>query len=1096
MTAIAVAVLGACSGGKISSTSSEPNSDSNPEPSKGGETDSCEGCTIDDVCYPEGTPDPSSECQACRPDKSTSKWSSLADGTVCDDGLFCNGTDSCQDGQCEATGTEPCGDGVSCNGAESCSETAQTCAATAPTCDDGALCNLETDSCEVTCAGCAVGGICYPSGALNPGNGCESCLPEQSRSSFSPLEDGAFCDDGLFCNGTDSCQEGTCTAPETNPCGDGVSCNGDEVCDEENNACSAGSPTCSAGTFCSPATDTCALTCAGCLVDDICHADGALNPLNACETCDIEESTTAFSAVADGASCTDGTFCNGTDSCQSGTCTPEGSNPCDDSVSCNGTESCNEETNSCGPGTATCGAGTFCDTGSDSCELTCDGCLIGGSCYADGAVNPLNTCEACDVATTATAFSDLANGTLCSDGAFCNGMDSCQAGTCTSAGKNPCDDSVSCNGTESCNETSDACLPGTSSCGDGTYCDASADSCEATCAGCLVGGVCYSPDAVSTGNACQICDTDQSTTAFVNATDDAACGYNAACTGGTCGCESGWVQVDGYCSLAAISADDETWTGTVYTGLVATIPTVNLLSNDTNNQGEDSELRIVAVKDANNGTVILDGNNIKFTGTDPGAGSFTYVVQAGSDTSTQTEVVVDLTVTAAPAVIALDDSFSVQQGETLPIGATSLLSNDVGSNLTVTAVSSPVGGTVSLSGTTISFESTGVSGEPAQFTYTVEDNAAQSSSGTVFITATPLPPLNGYLFEDLATFDAFRTTYSPPTVLGIFNTWGRFDGNTYWADGTLATGTAATWTLIADEDGDLNIDGDLDGDTVDDNQTSFTSGSYTVNGDIDGDGAFDPRFMQTNNGGYNGFVSPDTYDEYTHEVTLWSLDGDDDMVGVMLAYDTGGGSGALYVARTKGGYTPPSLGWGLIDGYTPLVNLSVDGVSGGWSGAASRVKVVRQDDLIQIYCTPWMTDASSFFSPLAYDPDSLIEIDLSSTTDNIRYVSGAVEQLVSRDLTRYRGAKSYGYVNESQARSSYIDVRFEGSIVSDVLVYMKTESPANIFNASEVWRYSGGSWALTGESVQDVFGFVRTVTEPSTGNEFIIRRNEVEWANP
>ena len=49
---------------------------------------------------------------------------------------------------------------------------------------------------------------------------------------------------------------------------------------------------------------------AGCLVLATCHADGALNPANACEICDVAVSRTAFSPN-DGRACDDGAFCTG-----------------------------------------------------------------------------------------------------------------------------------------------------------------------------------------------------------------------------------------------------------------------------------------------------------------------------------------------------------------------------------------------------------------------------------------------------------------------------------------------------------------------------------------------------------------------------------------------------------------------------------------------------------------------------------------------------------------------------------------------------------------------------------------------------------------
>ena len=1052
----------------------------------------CAGCVVDGICYANGSPNPQNACEVCEVATSTIAFTAVADGVVCENGVFCDGVDTCQAGVCTAPGTNPCDDGIACNGSETCSETLNQCTAGAPSCGPGLACVPETDSCDVTCAGCIIEGICYPEGAKNPENACEACVTATSAVAFSAIADGTVCDNGAFCDGTDTCQSGVCTAPNINPCDDGASCNGGETCSESSDSCRAGMATCGAGLVCSPDTDSCGATCAGCLVNGVCHADGSTNPTNSCEVCDADVDATHFVAVSDGIACDNGAFCDGSDTCLAGVCTAPNTNPCDDAVSCNGTETCNETTNKCGAGVPTCGAGLSCSPDTDSCESTCAGCLVNGVCYAQGSSNPTNGCEVCNVSQSTSSFVSATDGALCTDGLFCNGMDSCQSGVCTPTGTNPCNDGVSCNGTETCNETSDMCGAGATTCSTGQYCDTSADSCTATCNGCSISGVCYPDGIANPTNACEVCNVAASSSTWTGLADGTSCGYNAVCGGTTCGCVGGWIETGGYCTTHTITAMDETWSGDVFVGIQSTIPKVNLLANDVNNVGQNSELSIVAVKDAVNGTVTMSGANVLFTGTAAGSGSFVYVVQAGTDPSTQVEVKVSFTVQAAPPVIAVADSRSVQQGEQLPITTASLLTNDVGNSLTVVSVQNPIRGTVSLSGTAITFVSTGIAGEPAEFEYTVQDNLSNQATGKVYITATPLPGVEGYIYDDYALFDSKRTTYTPPTVRSIFDTWGRFNENVYYAGGTAAAGTAASWTLIADEDNDGNIDGDLDGDTVQDNKTSFVSSGQTINGDINGDGTFDARFMQTANGVYNGFVSPQSYDTYTHEVTLWSLDPDNDMVGVMIAYDTGGGAGTLHVDRTAGGWAP-NQGWGLMVGKTVLVNLNINGTGTGWSGRASRVKVIRQGDLIQVYCTNWMTSAASFFTPPAYNPDSLIEIDLSTTTNNIRYSVGGTPMTASADLTRFRGAHPYGYVNESQALTSYIDVRFDGGIQSDVLVYLTSKQPGlNIWDDSEVWRYTSGSWNLTSESVQDVFGFVRPVTEPGTGNIYQVRQTEVE----
>jgi len=88
----------------------------------------------------------------------------IADGRACDDGLYCNGTDTCSSGTCNAHSGDPCAGAA-------CDETTRTC---------------RTDP-------CATG-------------------------------DGGPCDDGVFCNGADSCAGGACGSHSGSPCSGGAVC--------------------------------------------------------------------------------------------------------------------------------------------------------------------------------------------------------------------------------------------------------------------------------------------------------------------------------------------------------------------------------------------------------------------------------------------------------------------------------------------------------------------------------------------------------------------------------------------------------------------------------------------------------------------------------------------------------------------------------------------------------------------------------------------------------------------------------------------------------------------------------------------------------
>lgn len=151
-------------------------------------------------------------------------------------------------------------------------------------------------------------------------------------------------------------------------------------------------------------------TCAGCVIDSQCYDDQEANPDNPCQVCDLSTSADAWTD-ADGASCDDGLYCNGADTCLAGACTEHAGDPC-----------------------YTIG---LCDEDADNCDGVCDGCLIGSSCYVDGETNPDEVCEICDVNASATSWTNN-DGAACDDDRFCNGADTCGGGSCSEHVGDPC----------------------------------------------------------------------------------------------------------------------------------------------------------------------------------------------------------------------------------------------------------------------------------------------------------------------------------------------------------------------------------------------------------------------------------------------------------------------------------------------------------------------------------------------------------------------------------------------------------------------------------------------------------------------------------
>ena len=184
-----------------------------------------------------------------------------------------------------------------------------------------------------------------------------------------------------------------------------------------------------------------------------------------------------------------------------------------------------------------------------------------------------------------------------------------------------------------------------------------------------------------------------------------------------------------------VATDDS---ATVDEGGTLSITAAALLANDSD--AEDARLEISAVGDAVNGAASLDGTTITYRhdGSETTAGSFTYSVSDGEDTAAATVTIAVSPVNDPP--VATDDSATVDEGGTLSIEASVLLANDSDAEnaaLTISAVGGAVNGTVSLDGSTITYEHDGSETTSGGFTYTVSDGE-DTATALVAITVTPV----------------------------------------------------------------------------------------------------------------------------------------------------------------------------------------------------------------------------------------------------------------------------------------------------------------------------------------------------------------------
>jgi hypothetical protein len=565
-------------------------------------TDSCDGaghCSKHSGQICPG-PDGDANCAESCSDAAGGCTGPDPNGSPCDDGIFCNGTDTCLNGTCSVHSGNPCAgpDGDS-NCSESCSELNKTCTAPDPdgsVCNDGVFCN-GSDHCLGGACNVHSGNPCP--GPDGDGNCSESCN-EGNNTCTAPDPDGAACNDGLFCNGTDSCHSGSCSAHSGSPCpGPDGDANCAESCNEQGKTCNApdpnGSP-CEDGLFCD-GTDTC--QSGHCSAHSGNPCPGPDGDANCSETCS-EPLKSCEGADANGSPCNDGIFCNGTDSCLNGSCSVHSGNPCpgpDGDANCS--ETCNEQTAACtapDPDGSPCSDGSFCD-GADSCSGGACSIHAGNPC--PGPDGDANCSESCDENKHACTAPDP-DGSACDDGLFCDGTDTCAGGNCSqhsapacpgpdgdsdcsescsdsAAGctgpdpnGSPCDDGIFCNGadfcqngacsghagspcpgadgdgncSESCNENTKACDapdPDGSACDDGVFCNG-ADSCDGGLCGFHPGDPCPGPN--GDGNCSQSCNEQakacEGPDPDGSACDDAVfCNGADTCSGGACSVHAG-----------------------------------------------------------------------------------------------------------------------------------------------------------------------------------------------------------------------------------------------------------------------------------------------------------------------------------------------------------------------------------------------------------------------------------------------------------------------------------------------------------------------------------------------------------------------------
>jgi hypothetical protein len=399
-----------------------------------GEDTGCIVCSSDADCddHNECTDD-SCQGQACVHDP-------VAEGTVCDDGLWCTddgsgGGDVCVAGRCVGQVERDCsaaGDDQ-CNGF-ACDEQADACVAVpvddGTECDDGQWCT-EDDECT--------GGVCAGAQRDCSAESRECvegvCNEDLDRCEGRPMADDEPCDDGEYCTVGETCLSGDCQGGGPRDCTEVADQCNDEACNDQVDACQPIPKT--DGTECGTRScnglDWMRQTCesGSCTGSDLvlgCDdgrdcTDDACDPAAGC----------SHTPLADGAEC-GARYCDGLEhrrqTCLSGVCSgSELLSNCDDANDCTA-DTCD--------GTTGCGNTNLAD-GSECGSRYCSGLewrretCQSGQCTADALQDNCDDSNVCtdDACDPLGGCTNTNNTDGCDDGNACTMNDACANGSCT-----------------------------------------------------------------------------------------------------------------------------------------------------------------------------------------------------------------------------------------------------------------------------------------------------------------------------------------------------------------------------------------------------------------------------------------------------------------------------------------------------------------------------------------------------------------------------------------------------------------------------------------------------------------------------------------
>ncbi|MHA1290099.1 MAG: Ig-like domain-containing protein, partial [Candidatus Thorarchaeota archaeon] len=411
---------------------------------------------------------------------------SKANGTPCDDGLYCTQTDTCQDGICIGSG-ESCDDGVACTD-DSCNEATDSCnnipndslCDNGLWCDGAEICNAQSGCLTGTPPNCDDGVACTD----------DSC--NEATDSCDNIANDANCDDRMWCNGVEYCDVNLdCQNGSPPDCSDDEEyCTGVEFCDEDNDMCGSTGNPCDP-LICDDVDDVCIESTVSLIVLDSYGTPGTINI--SLENLEDEVSEVHFDLCDPEKH----DWLNIIGTCKLTNRLPQGS-------SCQIEDLYPDD----GCVTVIINTGSYIEFGKEpivglgyslnpllpmgefadlvlyikavkddigeSLEVTPIPGKVGSICQTDDDCNDYNECT-----------TDKCNGGICEyvnitgacdDGLYCTENDICNDGICIGTARD-CDDDLFCNGSESCDEVNDECVSSGNPCPPPWLCNERDDTC-------------------------------------------------------------------------------------------------------------------------------------------------------------------------------------------------------------------------------------------------------------------------------------------------------------------------------------------------------------------------------------------------------------------------------------------------------------------------------------------------------------------------------------------------------------------------------------------------------------------------------------------